>query len=36
MRSTVALEAKEKGSERNNIIGPRFEHTSMYLFLEIV
>ena len=36
MRSTVALEAKEKGNERNNIIGPTFEDTSMYFFLEIV
>ena len=36
MRSTVASEAKEKRSERNNIIGPKFEDTSMYFFLEMV
>ena len=27
--STVALKAKEKGSERNNLIKPKFEDTSM-------
>ena len=31
MRSTVALEAKEKGREANNLIGPKFEDTSTCL-----
>ena len=30
MLSTVALQAKEKGRERNNLVGPKFEDTSMY------
>ena len=30
MRSTIALEAKEKGMQRNNVIGPKFEDTSKY------
>ena len=30
MRSTVALDAKEKGRERNNLTGPKYENTSLY------
>ena len=29
MRSTVALEAKEKGSKRNNLMGPKHVHLEM-------
>ena len=30
MRSMVALEAKEKCRERNNLLGPKFKDTSLY------
>ena len=30
MRSTVALEAKQNGRERNNLKGTKFEDTSMF------
>ena len=30
MRSTFDLEAKEKGRQGSNLIGPKFEDTNMY------